>query len=501
MAFTFFVLLASAALLLILYLVKKYTYWQRRGIPTIKGTLPLIGNLLPVLTLRKNFGDFHTTMYREYNKHSMVGYYKLLHPVLLIREPELIKTVLQSNFSNFHKNGMTIRKDLDPLLSRNPFFNYGEAWSRSRKRMTYAFSNVRLKTLFLTVQGVCKKFGDFLTRRLATDDKYEVELKYLFSKFTGEVVANAGLGIEGYCFEDKKHHAAFDLISDTVFSTTITRAIVTTAMFLPEIRDLFRTRFIPKEFDQFFRNVVKENMDIRRKESVTRPDYLQLMMDLSKSANEEMDQEAIAAEALSFYVDGYETSSITLSFVGYHLATHPDVQDKLRQEVRSTIAKYDGVLTFEGLKEMTYLDRVISESQRIYPVLGSLTKKCTNTITLQGSDGLTCKVEPGTEIIIPLQALHMDPDYWPDPEVYDPERFNENRKQSVVKMTFLAFGEGPRMCVGMKMALLQMKASLATLINKYKIESSPKMKLPLKMSPYYFMLSPEGGLWVNISKI
>lgn len=501
MASVFLKLLVSAVVLLILYLVKKYSYWKRRGIPTVKGCIPLLGNILPVLTLKMNFHDMHTEIYKNHKNQSMVGYYKLLDPVLVVRDPQLVKIVLQSNFSSFHKNALTVRKDLDPLFSRNPFFSYGDEWSRSRKRLTWAFSNVRLKTLFVTVNGVCKKFEDFLNRRLTGSDKYEVELKSLFSKFTGEVVANAGLGIEGFCFEDQKHPMAFDTISGEVFSTSWKRALENNALFIKQLRNLMRQRFIPVEFDAFFRNTVKENLKIRQKDPTPRNDFLQLMMDLTKNSNEPLDEEAVTAEAMSFYIDGFETSSITLSFVGYQLAIHPNIQEKLREEVKSKIAKHGGVLTFDALKEMTYMDQVISESQRRYSGLGALSKVCTESFVLEGSDGLKCRVDPGVEVIVPNQGLQIDSDYWPDPEVFDPDRFSEDRKQSIVKMTFLPFGEGPRMCVGMKMAQLQMKAALAVLMNNYKIELSSKTKLPLKMSPYYFLMSPVGGLWAHISKL
>nr|XP_003702219.1 PREDICTED: cytochrome P450 9e2 [Megachile rotundata] len=494
-------LLIGALVLLTVYLIKKYTYWKRRGIPTASGVLPLLGNMLPVLTLRYSHLSYNVKVYDDHKEHSMVGYYKFLKPVLLVREPQLIKTVMQTNFSSFADTGMILRPDLDPLLSKNPFFNVGEAWSRARKRMTNAFSNAKLKILHGAVNGVCKKFEDFLNRQLSTSDKYEVELKQLFLKFTGEVVANAGLGIEGYCFDDNKKSMAFYAMLEPLFKTNLFMGILQIIFFVPELRNFLRLRFIPKELDQTFRGIVKENLQIRRNDPKERSDYLQVMIDMEKTDKQNIDEEAITAEALSLYVDGLETSSITLSYLGFHLATHPDIQEKLRQEVKSKIAKYDGVLTFEALKEMTYMDQVISESQRCCPVVSALKRQCTETIELKGSDGLSCRVQPGTIVMIPNFSLQRDPKYWPDPELFDPERFNEERKQDIVKMTHLPFGEGPRMCVGMKMAMLQMKSCVATLLSKYKLELSKKTQQPLKYVPHSFMLTPVGGIWVHISKI
>ena len=215
---------------------------------------------------------------------------------------------------------------------------------------------------------------------------------------------------------------------------------------------------------------------------------------------EKVDEDAIAAHALSFFLDGTETSSLTLNYIGYDLAIHPDVQEKLRKEVMSKIEKHGG-FTYEALKEMTYMNQVISESQRCHTIAGFLHKICTDEFELQGSDGLTYRAKPGTNIIISSDGLQCDPKYWIDPEVFDPERFNEERRQTIEKMTFLPFSDGPRICVGMRMAMLQMKACLACLLRNYKLELSPRTQVPLKILPNYFMMEVVGGIWVYITKL
>ncbi|OAD61701.1 putative cytochrome P450 6a19 [Eufriesea mexicana] len=497
MASTFLTLLAGAFLLLCFYVYIKFTHWKRHGIPTAKGNIPLLGHSLPLILRKTNVSSFVRQVYDDNRDHSMVGIYKGLKPVLVIREPNLIKAVLQSHFSRFHENGMKIVPEVDPLLAKNPFFNYGEEWSNGRKRLTYAFSNTRLKILFAAVDGVCKKFENFVNRRLQSSGKYEVDLKSLFTKFTAEVVANAGFGIEGHCFDDAEPSDAFDQIGKDILEESLWLMI---ASFMPVVNRLLGISVLPKRADRFFRQIVSENLKLRQKEEVPRNDFLQLMIELEKTG-EKFDEETIVAHAVSFYLDGMETSSVTLSFVGYELAVHPDIQEKLRDEVKSTYAKHGGVLTYDALKDMTYMNQVISESQRRYTALGFLNKICTEEFELQGSDGLTYRAKPGTEIIISSDGLHHDPNYWIDPHVFDPERFNEDKKQSVEKMTFLPFGEGPRICVGMRMAMLQLKSCLATLLNSYKLELSPKTKVPLQLSSLFVLTVPVDGYWATISKL
>lgn len=501
MASALFSLIVGASILLCLYLYLKYTYWKRKGIPSPAGCYPFVGHMLPVLTMRKSYPEMVREIYDDHKTSSMVGLYKGMRPILIVREPQLVKTVLQTNFSNFHDNAVEILPELDPLIAQNPFINYGETWMAGRKRLTYAFSSSRLKTLFITVSEVCKKMQDYLNRRLSSKDKYEIELKYLFSKFTGEVVANAGLGIEGHCFEDKDDPNAFDQIGQSMFSPNFIQGfIMTFLMLFPKWNRLTRFKFVPKNLEDIFRQIVQQNLESRRKEPAPRNDFLQLMLDLEKSG-EKLDLEAVTSHTFSFYNDGYQSSSMTLVFVGYQLAVHQDVQERVRDEVKTVMERHGGALTYEGLKEMTYIDQVINETLRCFPGVGTMQKRCTEKFDLEGSDGLKYHAKPGAEIVIPVYALQSDSKYWPDPETFDPERFNEEAKRNNEKFAFIPFGEGPRMCVGMRMAMLQMKACIATLIKDYKIELSPKTKLPLKLSPVIFLPLPIGGTWVYISKL
>ncbi|XP_076276569.1 uncharacterized protein LOC143207240 [Lasioglossum baleicum] len=496
-------LLVGALVLFVLYCVKTYTYWKRRKIPIPAGSIPFLGHMWPVYTVTRNFTDYFHSLYNQSKKYSMFGIYDMFTPTLVIREPQLIKTVLQSNFSNFHKNGFEVSPKKDRLLALNPFFASGETWSTGRKRLTLAFSNAKLKTLFLGVMGVAKKQEAFLDKHLKSENKYECELKHFFGRFTAESVANAGLGVEGYSYEDNPPPNAFHTIGQNVFNASLINAFLTTLAFLKSnLMNFLGIPILSKEMEMFFRGVVHENLDIRLKDPTARNDFFQLMIEMEQSEDKSgINEEAIVAHTLSLFFDGFETSRLTLAFVAYQLAVHPDVQDKLRDEIKSIIAKNNGELTFEGLKDLKYMEQVISESQRHNSALVFMKKVCTEAYELTGSDGLSVKMTPGMQVIVPISALHHDPQYFSDPNVFDPDRFSDERKQDIEKMSFIPFGEGPRMCVGMRMAMLMMKCCLVSLLNNYKIELSPKTTVPLKFSKYHFLSEPVNGVWAYLSKL
>ncbi|XP_014487195.1 PREDICTED: cytochrome P450 9e2-like [Dinoponera quadriceps] len=499
---TFVSLILGTVIILYLYLKKNAKYWQKRGIPCANGALLGIGHMWELLIGKISFSDICRKIYHDNKDCSMVGFYNFMTPTLMIREPELVKTVLQTSFTNFHENGVKIDPDLDPLLANNPFFTYGEKWVTGRKRLTYAFSSMRLKILLESVKQVCGEFENFLDKKLEKTGEVEMELKELFAKYTAQVVANAGFGVNGFCFDDKKQQESFYEMGKSFLDLSIVNNIILTIAFLiPGFGKVFRVRFLPKKIDRFFRTLVTDIMEQRRTSGTQRNDFLQLMVELDRAEGNKLDLEVLVSHTMSFFLDGYETSSITLSFVGFQLALNPEVQKKLRKEVMTVLTKHNGILTYEALREMTYMDQVISESQRIIPAIGFMSRICTDEIELKGSDGVVCSVESGTSILIPVHGLQEDPCYWENPLVFDPERFNLDKKHSIERFAFLPFGEGPRMCVGMRMALLQIKACLAVLLRKYSLELSPKMQMPLKLRCTPFLNAPVGGAWALIRPI
>ncbi|XP_076375887.1 cytochrome P450 9e2-like [Megalopta genalis] len=494
-------LLLGALVLILTYFVKTYTFWQRRKIPIPDGYWPLLGHMWPVYTVTKNITDHFEDLYKKCNKHSMYGLYDGLTPVLVVREPRLMKTVMQNSFANFQKNGFEVSPKKDPLLAMNAFFSSGEAWQKARKRLTNAFSNAHLKNLFPAVVQVSKKQQTFLETHLKSMDHYEVELKHFFGRFMAESVANAGLGIEGFSYENEPPPNSFHSIGLMMFNPSYLTLMISTIVFLnPSIGNFLGIPLLGKHLDAFFRQVVHENLNFRRKDQSPKHDFFQVMIGQENSEGE-MNEERIAANILSLFFDGFEATRLTIAFVGYQLAKHPEIQEKLRNEIRTTIATNDGVLTFDALKELKYMDQVISESQRRHSAMVFLKKVCTNECELIGSDGLSVLMKPGMDVYIPIVPVHHDPEYWNDPDVFDPDRFSEERKEDIEKMTFLPYGEGPRMCVGMKIAMLFIKTCLASLLNNYKIEMSPKTTVPLKWSKYHFLSEPITGIWVKVSKV
>jgi cytochrome P450 family 6 len=192
-------------------------------------------------------------------------------------------------------------------------------------------------------------------------------------------------------------------------------------------------RFIPKEPADFFMNAFCQTFDHRQKNNIVRNDFISLLLSLKDSFT----TTELAAEAFLFHTGGYETSSTLISFALYELAVSPDIQERLRLEIRTGIEENGGKLTYDLLFGFKYLDMVINESLRKYPPIPDLPRKCIMDYNIPGTNLIIPK---GTMIETSVYSFHHDPEYFPDPEKFDPERFNEENVKNIVPYTYFPFG-------------------------------------------------------------
>ncbi|XP_069950511.1 cytochrome P450 9e2-like [Cherax quadricarinatus] len=205
--------------------------------------------------------------------------------------------------------------------------------------------------------------------------------------------------------------------------------------------------------------------------------------------------ESIVAQSVLFLLAAFDTTASALAFASFLLAKYPVQQQRLRQELQQMVQEH-GDVTYQGIMEATFLDACIMESLRLYPpaVFGS--RVCNKTYKIPGTKVV---LRPGDLVTIPFWSLHHDPRYWPEPEVFLPDRFLPENKTNITSFTHMPFGMGPRNCIGMRFALMKVKVALAKLLLKAEIHLRSGHEEPkLERSP--FLLRP-GGLHLVISPL
>ncbi|GAB0097768.1 Cytochrome P450 [Sergentomyia squamirostris] len=449
-----------------------FSYWKRHHVPGPEPSL-IVGNLGKVITQKDHIGLMADAWYKKYSNAPYVGYYKVFTPAIMVRDVELVKNVLIKDFTSFLSNDVTTNDDPNDLLSGNPFIQTDEQkWKLSRAIMSPMFTTNKMKSILPLMQSACDKLIKYIERQGSDTD---IDSKSLSAKFTTENVVTCAFSMDANCFDDP--NCEFRRMGKKIFQPSFWMGMkFMTFFFLPFLVKFFSFSFIPKDVDKWARNLMRENMKSRQNKKLQHEDMIQIMQSFQERHN--MTDDQVIGHAMSFFVDGYETSSSVLSFALWQIARDSKVQDTLYQEISTILAKHDGQLSYEAINEMHYLDCVIQETLRLDSVGLTLHKLCTKPYQMPPLPGQKegFVLQPGTPILIPVYAIHHDPEFYPNPKVFDPLRFTEEEKQKRPKCTYLPFGEGPRICVGMKFGLLQTKMALVSIVRNFTITESPNCK-------------------------
>ncbi|KAK9752578.1 Cytochrome P450 [Popillia japonica] len=191
-----------------------------------------------------------------------------------------------------------------------------------------------------------------------------------------------------------------------------------------------------------------------------------------------------------------------MSFMGYELVVNPDIQIRLQKEIDDTLEECNGKLTYEALLKMKYMDMVISETLRKWPAAVITDRVCSKPFTIEpinpGETPVHLKV--GDSIFIPNSAIQRDPKYFPNPDTFDPERFNDENKGNIKPYTYIPFGSGPRNCIGSRFAILEAKTIFFFMLSKFTFVAIDKTQIPIKLSKKSFNLAGENGIWVGLEQ-
>lgn len=456
--------------------------------------LPILGNMAPVIFRRISLAEHLQRFYNRFAHVKYFGFYNFLTPIIVIRDPELIRTIAVKNFDNFCDHRGFIDETTEPLMGRNLFALRGDYWREMRKVLSPAFTASKMKMMFKLMSRCAEDFSDFLANE-AKDGKI-LDMKNIFGRYTNDVIATCAFGISIDSMRNPNNE--FYLLAKEAMNF---EGILSIKFFLGKDFALFSKLFGIKLFSDkvtnFFQNVVADTVRTRDKEGITRPDMIQLMMDTREKKETDISIKDMTAQAFVFFFAGFDSTSTFMSFLAYELALHQDIQSKLREEIAGVLMENKGEVTYEAINGMKYLDAVINETLRLYPLIGFLDRQCVKEFELPPATagGKPITITPGTTVWFASYGIQLDSKYYPEPTKFDPERFLNG---SVDPYTYMPFGIGPRMCIANRFALVESKIVIFHLLACCNLKPCVKTAIPMKFSKNTFVLMAEGGVWLTL---
>ncbi|KAK4880506.1 hypothetical protein RN001_008652 [Aquatica leii] len=446
-------------------------------------------------------------MYNAYPTKRYVGFFQFHEPTLLLRDPELIRTIMAKEFASFPDHSIFNRGICEPYEGLF-FITAKRGWHDLRSIISPSFSNSKLKYMYKLID----ECGNSVVDHFKSLGEAPIELKDSFSRYANDAIVTTIIGLKCESFKHKDN-LIFTVGKKMVDLSGLKGLKVFSYNISPFFTKLFNIQIVTKKNGQVFENIVKETLKMRKEKNFVRPDMINLMIETKAKVNSsdpnslktqhklDFTNKDITAAAITLYFAAFDTTSTTLTFLVYSLCTNPEVQEKLHKEVDEAMASCNEELTFEIVMNLRYLGMVMEETLRRWSPGTFIDRLCVKQYTIQpvNPDEKPLTINPGDSVWFPISALHQDPKYFEDPKKFDPERFNETNKEKRHPFSFIPFGGGPRTCIGNRYAMFVCKLLLMKIVYNFEILPCEKTQIPLKPTGVISLL-PDEGVWVTFKR-
>nr|XP_012613814.1 docosahexaenoic acid omega-hydroxylase CYP4F3 isoform X1 [Microcebus murinus]XP_012613815.1 docosahexaenoic acid omega-hydroxylase CYP4F3 isoform X1 [Microcebus murinus] len=426
------------------------------------------------------------------------------HAVLRVFHPACIKPVLCAPAAVAPKD-VVFYGFLKPWLGDGLLLSGGDKWSRHRRMLTPAFH-------FNILKPYVEIFKDSVNimlakwQRLASEGSARLDMFEHISLMTLDSLQKCVFSFDSHCQEKPSEYIAAILELSALVAKRHQQILLHSDFLYSLTRDGRRFRQACRLVHDFTDAVIQERRralpgqggddSLKAKAKAKTLDFIDVLLLSKDEDGKELSDEDIRAEADTFMFEGHDTTASGLSWILYHLARHPEHQERCRQEVRELLrGREPAEIEWEDLAQLPFLTMCIKESLRLHPPVPAISRHCTQDIVLP--DGRV--IPKGVICLISIFGTHHNPAVWPDPEVYDPSRFDPENAKERSPLAFIPFSAGPRNCIGQTFAMTEMKVVLALTLLRFrvlpdKVQTEPRRKPEL-------VLRAEGGLWLRVEPL
>ncbi|HLZ58911.1 MAG TPA: cytochrome P450 [Ktedonosporobacter sp.] len=401
----------------------------------------------------------------------------VLGPWTLVFHPDGVRHVVQENHKNYRKGGIS-NQVLSLTLGDGLLTNNGDSWLHQRRLIQPVLHRKRIAG-----------FGSLMTERIQAwieevdlNTGQPLDLFEAVSGLTLSIVCRALFGADVLPYKQR------------VFEATGTiNHLEAQAFYLPWLLSLpTPQRHRLYEAKATLDAIVDELIAGRRNRPMESENDLLIM--LLQALDEEtglgMSDQQVRNEVITLMAAGYETTSNALCWTFMLLAQHPDIEARLREEYTRVLG--GRAVQIEDLPQLTFARMVLEESMRLYPPAWVFARSAIDEDEIGGYT-----IAKGAYVLMFPSTTHRHPDFWEQPDVFDPERFESERSAGRHRFAYFPFGGGPRVCIGNQFALTEAQLILATILPRYQFRLLPGASV---VPEPLITLRPRGSLLMTISR-
>ena len=406
---------------------------------------------------------------REYG--DIVGLRFLHFRTYLVSHPGDIEDVLVNHPRKFVK-GRVLQAN-KRLFGNGLLTSEGDFWLRQRRLAQPAFHRTRIgsyaDTMVRYTEQMLEQWSDGEER-----DAHQ-EMMQLTLQIVGKTLFDADVAGDA-----QEIGRTITLLLD--FSSDFRRLIFTTK-WLPTPRNIQTTRAI-RRLDKIVYRMIAE----RRTSERDADDLLSMLLAAQDEDGSRMDDKQLRDEALTLFLAGYETTANLLAWTWWLLATHPEVEKKLHQELHAILAGRSP--TIDDLPRLRYAEHILTESLRLYPPAWGMARLAVEDHEIAGYP-----VPAGTGVAIAQWVVQRDPRWYDAPDEFRPERWEGDLQKRLPRFAYFPFGGGPRQCIGNLFALMEATLVLTTVAQRFRLMMRPDSKIVPLAS---ITLRPKNGVPIRL---
>jgi cytochrome P450 len=493
------VLLVTLVVLLYLYGTQPFGTWKALGVDG-PAPYPFLGNVPAMFDDRVGVRVSINQWRKKYGR--VFGIYFFRRPALVVTDLEVLRRVFVKDFNNFADRFFVGDGNLQqPIIKKGVFFEDGADWKRIRRIISPTFSGGKLKLLTHYMNLTAQRLGDNLKKCARSGTL--VEVKRVYGTFTMDVICGTAFGLDTNS-QENSHEPFFDNTKRMLtFEKSLQVKLALVGAF-PILGPLFKKLglgFFKNENVKFFEKNLSEIIRERKEQpgALKYMDFLQLLLEAEADPNDEfvgkkkLTVDEIVAQGIIFIIAGYETTATTLQYLSYELAKNQEIQETMVKEMQQVLGE-NSEPGYDECHNLKYMEAVINETLRMYPPVHILSRQSDRGFDVNG-----VQVPAKTAIVIPVLNIGRDPEFYPDPDSFKPERFLAGSKQEVDPLSFLPFGYGPRICIGMRLAMMEMKIALVHILRSVKIvDAKPDV---LDIEDYTGLLVPRIPIKLHVQEV
>ncbi|CAH1380090.1 unnamed protein product [Tenebrio molitor] len=482
-------LLAQFLIILALILLVKY-HWNRRWLyyhgSKFKGPFawPILGN---ALLFFGKYEDSYKTLTNLVNSQSPTFRVWLGRELVVVTtEPAYVETILSNSVDRFKSH------NLEEIFHTGLITAPVDVWKVHRRIINRSFNT---KTINSFVSIIDKHVTQLMTHlEDKCDDNYVEVLEPVF-RCNMDIACETMTDVDSRLVEGQSAYMA-NTRRMTEISMIRASNICLTWNCIWRCTSLHREM---KARSKMALDFVRQIIQIKKAGALAKDSSNQkLVLNNLLNESDRLTETEILEETNTMFLSSTETTAITVSLALCLLGLYPEIQKNVREELNLVFGKKRGSVTLEDINRMDYLERVIKETMRLFPVVPIVRR------TIHKDIALGSRVLPkGSSVLIPPMCIHTSPDIWKNPLQFDPDRFLPENERNRPRCSFIPFSHGLRNCIGVchKYAMLSMKITLSIFLTHYKVKSTEYKSIEDVEFWVKLVALPKRGCKIKLEKI